>query len=50
MSLSVLPRIQMLWCSLTTPIPSVFVQPIRLYLVSDCYVGLDQEHEIRGAA
>jgi len=25
-------------------------EPIRLYLVSDCYVGLDQEHEIRGAA
>jgi len=25
-------------------------QPITLYLVSDCYVGLDQEHQIRGAA
>jgi activating signal cointegrator complex subunit 3 len=25
-------------------------QPMKLHLVSDCYIGLDQEYEIRGSS
>jgi hypothetical protein len=27
-----------------------FFQPMKLHLVSDCYIGLDQEYEIRGSS